>query len=236
MNRYKRTALIVLAGLILIPVTNIFSQNVDNKNIKIPEYVVPIVVKYKLTNTWFQVNAILVDSEQRLFVSSAYVLHSEGQAWLKISNKWYSAQGWIDFDRALVAFSPNDTTVILPSQVAPLANEDPSRSDSVFVQSYVIKKEEIKENIIPFDTCAISSVITDITIEAYRTDLKLKSIDEHVFYPEHEGAPLIKDGKVVGMILYVSEETYAHATPISGIKDFLKRIQYHVESTENESQ
>ncbi|MDA2936469.1 hypothetical protein MYX06_04595 [Patescibacteria group bacterium AH-259-L05] len=209
----------------------------DSARVEIPSYVVPVIVKETQTKAWDQSNAFFIDLEQRIFVSSASLLREPYLSiWLKLSGGWYRTEVWVDGKRGLAALRPYDQELPPLPPVASLAEKDPTVSDTVTALGYRVK-DITEEDVIPFDTLAVEIIVKQVVVGAYQTYMVLESIDEKKVHPELKGSPIIgKNGKVKGMILSSAEQDTIYAAPAAGIRDFLKRVQPYLESTENESQ
>ncbi|MDA2936471.1 hypothetical protein MYX06_04605 [Patescibacteria group bacterium AH-259-L05] len=229
MKKYTGIGVIVFISSIGI------AQSIDDTEFIVPPYVVPLItIDTVETSHIHQYNALLVDSENGLFVADVNAIEHGDAAAVYVANDFYPVaireDEWIDREAniALVQIISDPMPSLPPA--APLADESPYPSDStiVVVIGYV-GEPRIEQNstlvlsaevlLIP---CLVRTVYMNRSGLAY---MKLSS-DHRLRDTRLSGGAVVlpSDGDVVG--LYdVNYGVPEKALPIYKVKDLLEYVQ-----------
>lgn len=228
-----------IISIVFLIFTNVFishTQTTDSSNTDIQNYVAPVAVFHSVNSFAVQVNALLIDSELGLFITSAHLIQWGDLSVIQAFNQWRFLKGnsWLidpGTHLAIVNLAPPQKNAL--REIPALAESSPMPPDTVLVQGYIFSGFIDGKPV--FDSYSIQTLVKDVEIATDQVYMALEAIDGQLFSNALIGAPLMKDGKIVGVLHDIFQDTHiqAKAIPVSSIKDTLKQVRVYLESLEN---
>ncbi|MDA2936468.1 hypothetical protein MYX06_04590 [Patescibacteria group bacterium AH-259-L05] len=224
----KNVMSVVLA--IFIGAFSVLAQEGESASVDVPSYVVPVAALNTSRSFEVYANAVLVDLEQGLFMTSAHLIEWGDWSAISFFSKWYEQEqgSWLIDGNTHVAITkliPTDHALLT---TAPLAEESLAPSDTVFVQGYALAG--FKDGELVFEPYSIQSFVSDISDEFYMF------LEAEQFFPMATiGSPVIKDGRVVGFLhdINPNNDTQAKAIPVSRAKESIEGARRYFETFES---